>query len=431
MRVSPCTPKYQGQRSDSSKTVLILVQILWSIFCNLSCSIIWTFHFTFTYTITILIGKSSHMTKCWFVAGVVNLFSLAPAALRVTSNWTCNKVHHTILKYCCSYFYKNTPSFVFGPSDPRWNLQEVVTSGKYLHTLRARPHRARKFCCCGHTGCAPCTQARIQAFGQGGPVEFWPQGALSPKFAQNRAFSLKITWKLHDFEEILGERGLGPHWIRTATCHSCRVSEHRLKIFHTGPLFQPLLFCGWNICFLNYVHITWYGSALSDSSTCCRCICNNRENFFSFLAFSVSCACHRHLEMWAIKSVASANRLEQSFQAGEKLQFGMHWVAFGGCGWWRRWHLWVTLRSESCRWWRALTGSSVFKMAAGCCGVKKQKLNNSMPSICCNGSAVHPTKLQNGMVIRPDMCFFCFDVLYSHLHSCEPPKTPLFTNEPL
>ena len=80
---------------------------------------------------------------------------------------------------------------------------------------------------------------------------------------------------------------------------------------------------------------------------------------------------------------------------------------------------------------RHLVDIFVFKMAAGCCGVKKQKLNNSMPSICCNGSAVHPTKTQNGMVIRPDMCFFCFDVLYSHLHSCEPPKTPLFTNEPL
>ena len=70
-------------------------------------------------------------------------------------------------------------------------------------------------------------------------------------------------------------------------------------------------------------------------------------------------------------------------------------------------------------------------MAAGCCGVKKQKLNNSMPSICCNGSTVHPSRQQNGMIIRPDMCYFCFEVLYSHLNSCEPPKTPSFTNDPL
>ena len=51
-------------------------------------------------------------------------------------------------------------------------------------------------------------QARIQDFRQGGPAEFWPQGgALSPNFAQNRGFSLKNAWKLHDFEEILGARG--------------------------------------------------------------------------------------------------------------------------------------------------------------------------------------------------------------------------------
>ena len=34
-----------------------------------------------------------------------------------------------------------------------------------------------------------------------------PRGALSPKFVQNRGFSLKIAWKVHDFEDILGARG--------------------------------------------------------------------------------------------------------------------------------------------------------------------------------------------------------------------------------
>ena len=34
--------------------------------------------------------------------------------------------------------------------------------------------------------------------------------SLSPKFAHNRGVSLKIAWKLHDFEEILGARGPGP-----------------------------------------------------------------------------------------------------------------------------------------------------------------------------------------------------------------------------
>ena len=39
------------------------------------------------------------------------------------------------------------------------------------------------------------SQARIQDFGQGGQWSFDPKGwgALSPKFAQNRGFSLKIV----------------------------------------------------------------------------------------------------------------------------------------------------------------------------------------------------------------------------------------------
>ena len=72
-------------------------------------------------------------------------------------------------------------------------------------------------------------------------------------------------------------------------------------------------------------------------------------------------------------------------------------------------------------------------MAAGCCGVKKQKLNNSMPSVLCNGSSVHPSGyqngLQNGLTIRHEMCYFCFDVLNSHLNNCDAPKTPNFTND--
>ncbi len=61
--------------------------------------------------------------------------------------------------------------------------------------------------------------AHIQDFGQGGPAEFWPQGgALSPKYAQNRGFSLKIAWKLHDFEEILGAS-----WVRHCKSTICQV----------------------------------------------------------------------------------------------------------------------------------------------------------------------------------------------------------------
>ncbi|XP_023220534.1 AMMECR1-like protein [Centruroides sculpturatus] len=76
-------------------------------------------------------------------------------------------------------------------------------------------------------------------------------------------------------------------------------------------------------------------------------------------------------------------------------------------------------------------GSGV--MAAGCCGAKKQKLNNH-GSQCCNGSIVHPrtyqpTLYKNGMVACVEMCIFCFDVLYCHLNQFESPKTPSFPND--
>ena len=61
----------------------------------------------------------------------------------------------------------------------------------------------------------------------------------------------------------------------------------------------------------------------------------------------------------------------------------------------------------------------------------------SILQVCCyNGST--PTingTLRNGIngmtpVASPEMCFFCFDVLYSHLNNLDPPATPDFTNEP-
>ncbi|CDW56126.1 AMME syndrome candidate gene 1 protein [Trichuris trichiura] len=97
-------------------------------------------------------------------------------------------------------------------------------------------------------------------------------------------------------------------------------------------------------------------------------------------------------------------------------------------------------------------------MATGCCGAKKQKLNNS-PSLDCfdtsaasassNGSmgdglcdrprrqhsSLFPTvnnrlKRENctERVVSKEMVLFCFDVLYHHLKGFEPPKQPLFVN---
>lgn len=70
-------------------------------------------------------------------------------------------------------------------------------------------------------------------------------------------------------------------------------------------------------------------------------------------------------------------------------------------------------------------------MAAGCCGTKKQKLNNSSSVPSCNGSSMVPNGISNGvgMVALPEMCFFCFDVLYCHLYNLAPPKTPSFSND--
>ncbi|KAK2577298.1 hypothetical protein KPH14_003432 [Odynerus spinipes] len=69
-------------------------------------------------------------------------------------------------------------------------------------------------------------------------------------------------------------------------------------------------------------------------------------------------------------------------------------------------------------------------MAAGCCGTKKQKLNNSS-SIPCNGSTVlqNGTQIRYSTIVQPEMGFFCFDVLYCQLHQLDPPKTPNFSND--
>ncbi len=62
---------------------------------------------------------------------------------------------------------------------------------------------------------------RIQDFCQGGQAEFWPCRvlALSPKFAQNRGFSLKIASKLWFFSFLGGKGAQAPRvpWIHW--CH--------------------------------------------------------------------------------------------------------------------------------------------------------------------------------------------------------------------
>ncbi|KAG5320439.1 AMERL protein, partial [Pseudoatta argentina] len=70
-------------------------------------------------------------------------------------------------------------------------------------------------------------------------------------------------------------------------------------------------------------------------------------------------------------------------------------------------------------------------MAAGCCGTKKQKLNNNSAGVPCNGTAVlsNGMRIRNTPIVQPEMGFYCFDVLYCQLHQLDPPKPPNFSNE--
>ncbi|XP_046146049.1 AMMECR1-like protein isoform X3 [Osmia lignaria lignaria] len=69
-------------------------------------------------------------------------------------------------------------------------------------------------------------------------------------------------------------------------------------------------------------------------------------------------------------------------------------------------------------------------MAAGCCGTKKQKLNDSSSvprnNIVSLQNGIH---MRNSIIVQPEMGFYCFDVLYCQLHQLDPPKPPNFSNE--
>ena len=65
------------------------------------------------------------------------------------------------------------------------------------------------------------TGSRGGSFWSGGSGVLTPEGALSPKFAQNRGFPLKIAWKLHDLDnKYWGARGAraGPPPTRLTPC---------------------------------------------------------------------------------------------------------------------------------------------------------------------------------------------------------------------
>lgn len=93
-------------------------------------------------------------------------------------------------------------------------------------------------------------------------------------------------------------------------------------------------------------------------------------------------------------------------------------------------------------------------MSSSCCGTKKQKLNGNYSNAnghCSgeggktagNGSVMngsghngyngyngHSNEHQSMAVQMPEMCFYCFEVLYRELNNLEEPRTPSFTNDP-
>jgi len=50
------------------------------------------------------------------------------------------------------------------------------------------------------------------------------------------------------------------------------------------------------------------------------------------------------------------------------------------------------------------------------------------PHVHPNGNLLNP---KHGMIISAEMCYFCFDVLYSHLRQGDDPKQPIFSNDSL
>jgi len=83
-------------------------------------------------------------------------------------------------------------------------------------------------------------------------------------------------------------------------------------------------------------------------------------------------------------------------------------------------------------------GLGLGHMASGCCGKKKYAMNSSPGSshhahdyVITNNHATADA-LTNGYhytVASNEMCFYCFDVLFSHLHDATPPRDPTFTNQ--
>ena len=80
-------------------------------------------------------------------------------------------------------------------------------------------------------------------------------------------------------------------------------------------------------------------------------------------------------------------------------------------------------------------------MASSCCGgSKRNKMSGSSSSNTSSSSKKKSDNRTNGLTnghcngdtsstVKPEMCYYCFDVLYNHLHHLDPPQMPSFTNQ--
>ncbi len=126
---------------------------------------------------------------------------------KLPTNWQrqCNSIAATIFKktgkarYGSKILFRGPSRVLIGGG----SAQNLLITDSIIRALRSKYQNIL-----GIQG----IQGQIRDFGQGGPSGVLVRGgSLSPKFAQNRGFPLKIAWKLRDFDKkSLGQGGPGP-----------------------------------------------------------------------------------------------------------------------------------------------------------------------------------------------------------------------------
>ena len=104
--------------------------------------------------------------------------------------------------------------------------------------------------------------------------------------------------------------------------------------------------------------------------------------------------------------------------------------------------VWITYLIATVR--KEINTFSVFKSLAShfCFRLRKSKLKKMDRNGGASSSSLSYPSPRNGIgpsprgsngysqdsIIKPEMCYYCFDVLYCHLYQLDPPRVPMFTN---